>query len=436
MSCAAAVFDLDGVITFTAAVHAAAWKAVFDEYLKERERRFGERFQPFTDEDYRRYVDGRPRQDGVRGFLSARGITIPEGGPADSPDMETMMAIGIRKNDAFRERLRDVGAEVDQHAVTLVRELQALGVPVGMASSSKNAGPILETAGMSDLFQAHVDGLVSAELGLQGKPAPDIFLKCLELLGGHPADRSLVVEDAVSGVKAGRAGGFGMVLGVDRGEAAIPLRENGADLVIGDFREVSPQLVNDYLAQREFRRPNILAEWKGFTSRLSGYEPLPILDVDALKDRLGEQVHKVIQRMIPARPVVLLSGIGNAGESHDVEPGFVYGIDRESFKRELLKTAPCGTRSSGSREVHTTGKAFGNALAEMLPQLGGAAEGTMPVLIGSEASEDLFQALEGSGLAVIVTAMPRATAAHYSAQNVVELEELLRRLGQSGNVSG
>ncbi len=247
----AAVLDLDGVITFTARVHAAAWKQLFDDYLRSREQRFGEPFRAFdADSDYRAYVDGKPRYDGVQSFLESRHIALPWGTPSDNPNLETVCGLGNRKNELFNAKIREMGVDVDQEAVRFVRELRERGVRVGLASSSKNAIPILQSVGLDDLFEQIVDGLVSERLGLRGKPEPDIFLTCLQKLGRIPPSRAMVVEDAISGVEAGRLGGFGLVLGVDRHGEAESLRDHGADWVIQDFREISPEKVFEYFRSR------------------------------------------------------------------------------------------------------------------------------------------------------------------------------------------
>lgn len=248
----AAVFDLDGVITFTARVHAAAWKQLFDDYLRSRQERFGEPFREFDEQrDYHDFVDGKPRYDGVRSFLESRGIHILPGSPADSPDAETVCGLGNRKNRLFNQKVNEVGVDVDEDAVRFVRELRDRGIRVGLASSSKNAETILKRVGLLDLFQAIVDGLVSERLGLQGKPQPDIFLTCLErLLPGASPQRAMVVEDAISGVEAGRSGGFGLVLGVDRNRQSNALRQHGADWVIRTFNEISADTVADYFRSR------------------------------------------------------------------------------------------------------------------------------------------------------------------------------------------
>ncbi len=244
----AAVFDLDGVITFTARVHAAAWKKLFDEFLRSRSASF----RPFdADFDYHTYVDGKPRYDGVQSFLASRGISLPFGTPFDPPGQNTICALGNRKNGLFAQAIEEFGVDVDQEAVRFVRELRGRSIHVGLASSSKNAVPILERAGLKELFEAVVDGVVSERLGLRGKPQPDIFLRCLELLSRTtPAARSVVIEDAIVGVQAGRLGGFGLVLGVDRHGESSALAANGADLVIRDFREISAERVLEYFRSK------------------------------------------------------------------------------------------------------------------------------------------------------------------------------------------
>jgi trehalose 6-phosphate phosphatase len=234
----AVIFDLDGVVTHTASVHARAWKRVFDEYLQRHADRQGVPFRPFVIEtDYAQYVDGKPRYDGVRSFLSSRGISLPEGDPSDGADVETVCGLGNRKNVLYNQMLDDGGVDVFEDAVEQIRAWRRLGLKTAIVSSSKNCAPVLRAAGLTDLFDVRVDGVVSAQLGLAGKPAPDMFLKAAELLDVDP-QRSVVFEDAVSGVQAGRAGGFGWVVGVDRVGSPDALLECGADTVVGDLRQI------------------------------------------------------------------------------------------------------------------------------------------------------------------------------------------------------
>jgi beta-phosphoglucomutase family hydrolase len=233
----AVIFDTDGVVTDTASVHGTAWARMFDAYLRERAERLGEPFRPFEPADYLSYVDGRPRFDGVANFLASRGIDLPFGDPSDPPDLETVCGLGNRKNDYFLERLRAGDARPFATTAALIRELRAGGVPTAVVSSSRNMRAVLAAAGLSDLFDVAVDGTDSARLGLPGKPDPALFLEAARRLGIEPG-RAAVVEDALAGVEAGRRGGFGLVVGVDRGGQAAALAEHGADLVVADLGEL------------------------------------------------------------------------------------------------------------------------------------------------------------------------------------------------------
>jgi beta-phosphoglucomutase family hydrolase len=229
------IFDLDGVITQTAKVHARAWKAMFDSFLKEYSQTHNTSFQEFTYEgDYLTYVDGKPRYEGVASFLESRGIHLEQGTPDDDPSQETVCGLGNRKNNFFRDVLKNEGVDVYDSTVRLIKELIAAGVMVGVASSSKNCQVVLQTAELENLFETRVDGVVSAELSLAGKPKGDIFVKAAENLGVHPKD-SVVVEDAISGVQAGRNGQFGLVIGLAREDNEQSLKKAGADVVIKDF---------------------------------------------------------------------------------------------------------------------------------------------------------------------------------------------------------
>ena len=244
----AIVFDLDGVITFTARVHAAAWKELFDQYLQSRWSRFGEPFREFTEGDYLTYVDGKPRYDGVTSFLSSRNIALPYGSPSDADTAETICGLGNRKDHLFMKKVRELGVDVDQDAVRFARDLRNRGVRIGLASSSRNTLPILQQAGLRDLFDAIVDGVVSDRLQLHGKPAPDIFLECLAQITSPPDPaRAGIVEDAISGVQAGQRGGFALVLGVDRRNSGS-LAQNGANWVIHDFSKMSADQVFTFFA--------------------------------------------------------------------------------------------------------------------------------------------------------------------------------------------
>ncbi|MCF8112183.1 MAG: beta-phosphoglucomutase family hydrolase [Desulfobacteraceae bacterium] len=238
--------DLDGVVTRTADVHARAWKIMFDEFLKKRSAdRGGGDFAGFTGADYLAYVDGKPRYDGVESFLLSRGIELDFGDPSDPPGQKTVCGLGNRKNELFNALVESGGVEVFDTTVAFMESVKALGIKLAVATSSKNCRKVLEAAGLADFFDARVDGVVSAELGLPGKPEPDIFLEACRRLGVAPA-RAVILEDAVSGVQAGRNGGFGMVLGVARNTDPLMLLQNGADRVVRDMSEIAPQEINQW----------------------------------------------------------------------------------------------------------------------------------------------------------------------------------------------
>jgi beta-phosphoglucomutase family hydrolase len=234
----AVLFDLDGVLTSTAAIHARAWKEMFDHYLR---RHDGSGFVPFDiDKDYKRYVDGKPRYEGVRSFLESRGIHLPYGDANDAPGDQTVSALGNRKQRLVQQAIDDGEVEPFEGSVRWVKQLRDQGFKLGVVSSSRNCGPVLHAAKIDHLFETRVDGLTLAELNLPGKPAPDAFLKAAANLGVSPG-RTVVVEDAISGVQSARAGNFGLVIGVDREGHADALLQNGADVIVKDLSElVSP----------------------------------------------------------------------------------------------------------------------------------------------------------------------------------------------------
>jgi beta-phosphoglucomutase family hydrolase len=232
------LFDLDGVITQTATVHAKAWKEMFDEYLRRRAEQTGQPFVPFDfHDDYDRYVDGMPRADGVRTFLKSRGVELPEGSPDDPPDADTINGLGNRKNEIVQQRIREDGVEVYPGSVRYLHAVRDSGIRTAVVSSSANTQEVLQVTGLADLFDARVDGVVARERHLPGKPKPDTFLAGAAELGVAPA-QAAVFEDALAGVEAGRAGRFGLVVGVDRVGQADALRQHGADVVVKDLAEL------------------------------------------------------------------------------------------------------------------------------------------------------------------------------------------------------
>src|SRR5262245_32196717 len=245
----AVAFDLDGVVTDTARIHFQAWKQTFDAFFEARSHRDGVALSPFTLEHYRKYIDGRPREDAVRAFLAARGVQVPEGNESDGAEAETVNGLAERKDGLFLALMRGEGVDVYPSTVALIRRLRALGLKTAVVSASRNCREILKAARLDQLFDARVDGMDAATLGLKGKPAPDTFLEAAQRLGPSPA-RTVVIEDAIAGVTAGRAGGFGLVIGIDRSGHSGDLEAAGADIVVDDLSQL--ELDWDARAPRRF----------------------------------------------------------------------------------------------------------------------------------------------------------------------------------------
>jgi alpha,alpha-trehalase len=307
------IFDLDGVITDTASVHAGVWKAMFDEYLADRSRRTGEPFVPFEEWDYRQFVDGKPRYDGVRSFLRSREIDLPEGTPSDPPSKLTICGLGNRKDDLFLAHLRTEGVERFESSVQLVKRLSGWGVKVAIVSASRNMKEVLAAARIEDLFDTRVDGRDSDRLGLPGKPDPAVFVEAARQMGVEPA-RAAVVEDALAGVEAGRRGGFGLVIGVDRAGLAEALRERGADIVVGDLAEL---VLSPPSAGAGTSRIRDLPSFLEHPALLEGRRPAVFLDYDGTltpivqrpeEAVLPESTRASLIRLAARRPVAILSG--------------------------------------------------------------------------------------------------------------------------------
>jgi beta-phosphoglucomutase family hydrolase len=237
---AACLFDMDGVVTQTAKVHAAAWKEMFDEFLQEHAKSTGTKFVPFDSHEYDDYVDGKPRLDGTKSFLESRGIDLPQGTPDDPPGTPTLYGLSNRKNDLVLAKIAAGGVQAYEGTITYIKAVRGGGIATAIVSASANAQQVLHAAGIEDLFDARIDGVVAKERGLRGKPAPDTFLAAAEALKVPPA-HAVVFEDAQAGVAAGHAGHFALVVGVDRVGQAAELKAHGADIVVKDVSELLDQ---------------------------------------------------------------------------------------------------------------------------------------------------------------------------------------------------
>ncbi|WP_019926523.1 trehalose-phosphatase [Nocardia sp. BMG111209] len=308
----AVIFDMDGVVTDSASIHASAWAELFDGFLSSRAAGPGRDTTPFTRADYLRWVDGKPRYSGVRDFLAARGFTLPWGDPEDTGDRLTVCALGNRKDRLFLDRVARSGVPVFESTVAVVRQLQATGLGTAVFSASRNCAEVLRAAGVEDLFPVRVDGLVAEDLALPGKPDPAMLLEAARRLGAAP-ERTVVVEDSEAGVHAGRAGGFGLVIGVDRGGHAQALRAGGADVVVGDLAQVDVRGGFDRLS----RLPDALDSWDRIGDLLDTEKVAVLLDFDGTLSEivadpaaavLVDGAARTLTRLAAECPVAIVSG--------------------------------------------------------------------------------------------------------------------------------
>ncbi len=308
-ACDAVIFDMDGVITKTAEVHFRAWKKLFDEYMR---KYAGSDVKPFDHEDYRKYVDGKPRYRGIESFLESRGIKLSWGNEEDGPDEETIYGLGNKKNVYFHQLIEQDGVELYQPAVPLLKKLRSAGFKTAVVSSSKNCAAVLEAAGIFDLFDNKTDGVDVRELKLQGKPSPDIFLKAAEKIQVTP-QRAVVLEDAISGVQAGKRGGFGLVIGVDRTGHGEDLRQNGADVVITDLSVIKV----DNAASSPDTLPSALEDFELFAARIKNKKIALFLDYDGTlapivddpdQAVMTDDMREVLMQLAELLPVAIISG--------------------------------------------------------------------------------------------------------------------------------
>ncbi|WP_019176288.1 trehalose-phosphatase [Methanomassiliicoccus luminyensis] len=394
------ILDLDGVVTDTARIHAAAWKLTFDEYLQDRARRQGETFVPFDEDiDYLRFVNGKPRYDGVRDFLASRGIALDPGDPSDPPERETVRGIGNRKNLNFIRWLDEHGAEPYPSTVEFVRALRSRGIRVALFSSSRNARRVLQAAGVSGLFDAVVDGCDAADLGLPGKPAPDVLIEAARRVGAEPG-RAAVVEDALAGVEAGRDGGFALVVGVDRAGQASELRKYGADVVVKDLSEIKVE------ASGHEWLPSALEHRGDIFRRLRDGVPAIFLDYDGTLTPIVND---------PARAIISEDMRGIVRElSEECLVSIVSGRDLQEVRAMmgldgLIYVGSHGYDMAGPKDIfsdHARGTAF------------------LPALDGAEAElKEAVRGIEGAR----VERKRFAIAVHYRNADPGDVPELERR---------
>lgn len=485
-----AIFDMDGVVTDTARIHAAAWKKLFDEFLRERE---GSGFEPFTVErDYIQYVDGKPRYEGVRAFLASRGIELPFGEPSDPPGMNTVCALGNRKNALFLEQLAHEGAAVFEDTLDLIGRLKAAGIGTALVTASKNCAEILQSAGLTGLFDAQVDGNDAERLGLNGKPAPDTFLLAAQRAEALPRFCA-VFEDSLAGVEAGKAGGFAMVIGVTRRNGAEEFQRHGAHVVVSDLREVRVEPLQSALDQVETIAAMLEASPHVVCLDYDGtLTPIVARPGDAL---LSVDMRDTIAKLAAICPVAVVTGreLGNIHALVDVD--LIYAANHgfelqfpghspepyepaEGFRSEIADVAKAAKECTRGIEgvliehkpysvtihyrlvaekdlprVRAIAEALerehpglrvlkgkkvfefqpkldwnkGKAVLRLAERLGVPARGIL--YIGDDTTdEDAFRAIRGEGIGIVVWDAPRRTAADYFLAGTPEVREFLEAL--------
>ncbi len=399
----ALLVDLDGVVTDTASVHAAAWKQLFDAFLRARAAPGKAPFVPFDiDSDYRRYVDGKPRYDGVQSFLASRDIDLPYGDPADPSDRATVCGLGNRKDDYFRERMAEHGVAVYDSSVAFIRAAKARGLRAAVVTSSRNCAAVLEAAGLTDLFETRVDGVESERLGLRGKPAPDIFLEAARRLD-MPAARAVVIEDAIAGVQAGRAGGFGLVVGVDRVGQAEALRENGADVVVADLAQLSLGPAGsaldgfDEIVERlRGKRPAVFLDYDGTLTPIVARPDLAVLSAG---------MRGTIERLTRRCAVAVVSGRDRRDVARLVGLGSIFYAGSHGFDI---------AGPDGRERDYEDAARFRPALRQAEDELRGALAGIDGVLVEGKkfAIAVHFRLVADSDLAQVERAVDAAAARH------------------------
>jgi trehalose 6-phosphate phosphatase len=445
----AVLFDLDGVVTKTAKVHAAAWKRLFDAYLKKRD---GDAFEPFDVEtDYLRYVDGKPRYDGVKSFLESRDIHLPYGSPSDPPDRETICGLGNKKNRYFLTQLEKGWVEVYPTSVDLIRKLRSRDFKTAIVSSSANCGEVLDAAEIADLFDAKVDGVDSEEQGLRGKPAPDIFIEAARRVGVEP-QRAIVVEDAISGVEAGKNGRFGCVIGVDRGRQAEDLKSGGADVVVKDLDEIAVGEESDSGSDAE-SLPSALESIEEIRRETKGKRLAVFLDYDGTMTpivrkpedaNMSESMRRTVRDLAGRFAVAVISEeLGRIQGSQVERKKFSIAVhyrqveqkDLDAVKdavERVAKEFPDLRESSGKKIFELQPDIDwnkGKALLWLLEKLDLDGPDVVPLYIGDDTTdEDAFEVLAERGIGIIVRDGPRPTKARYALEDPDQVRTFLEAL--------
>ncbi len=423
----AVLFDLDGVVTRTADIHASAWKELFDEYLNKKSN---DDYLPFDiKDDYVRHVDGKPRYRGVQDFIASRSIDIPYGSVHDAPDKETVCGLGNRKNQLFSELLKKEGVKVYESTIDLIKQLRKNGFKTAIVSSSKNCHQVIKAADIEALFDTRVDGVVSESLGLNGKPAPDIFLEAARNLGAD-VTRCVVVEDALSGVEAGNKGGFGMVLGVNRGDQAKQLKQKGAHLVVNDLCEVRAGVLLKCL-------PHAVKSFGRIMDQMGGKEIVIFLDYDSILSHIApvlenssfyQNVEKILTSLACQFTVFILSeerpeNVKDKIRIDDIYYGGCAGyLIREPGGR-LIEIEKCSLDTSRNE---------GNIIVNILEKLNLGSQSICPIFFGDNIKDkDVFEAVAQIGIGIALGFGLHCSNASFRVDSAKQIAQFLLKLSSS-----
>lgn len=425
----AALFDMDGVVTRTAETHARAWKKLFDEYLEKKSNT--DPFLPFDlKNDYVKHVDGKPRYKGVLDFISSRGIDIPYGSIDDAPDKETICGLGNRKNQLFSDLLQKEGIQVYDSTIVLIKQLRKNGVKTAIVSSSKNCRQIIRTTGLETLFDTRVDGVVSEELGLTGKPEPDIFLEAAKRLAVD-VTKCVVVEDALSGVEAGKKGGFGMVIGVNRSDQAEQLKQTGAHLVVNDLGEISVPVLLEIL-------PNALQSYSRIMAQVGGKELVILMAYDSIMSHVAplpenisftQEIKKLLTTLLAGQfTVIILSRERSEYMRQQINIDNIYYADCDGD----VIIGPGGTLVGKDEHNPDINWTQSNTVVHILEKVNLVSQSICPLFLGDNFKDrDIFEAVAQIGIGIALGSGSHSSSASFRVDSAKDISRFLSRLSSN-----
>lgn len=430
----AVLFDLDGVVTRTADTHASAWKKLFDEYLKKKSN--SDHYLPFDiKDDYVRHVDGKPRYKGVQDFISSRNIAIPYGSIQDAPDKETICGLGNRKNIIFSNLLKTDGVNVYESTIDLIKQLRKNGLKTAVVSSSKNCLKVIKAAEIEDLFDTRVDGVVSENLGLPGKPEPDIFLEAAKILDADVI-RCVVVEDALSGVEAGKKGGFGMVIGVNRGDQATQLKEKGAHVVVDDLSEIGTGVLLKNL-------PNALQSFGKIIGQIGGKEIVIFISYDSILSHspvfapgaaLNQIIAKILAPLGGPFTVFLIAKENPEQVKKQIHIDNIYYVGSDDSGGYVVKGPGGQSVEIGKhcKQSPRLDRNKGSIVESILEKFNLVSQSIFPIYFGDNVTDkDVFAAVAPIGLGIALGDALHCSNADFRMDSPKQIGQFFRRLSSN-----